>query len=206
MRSGYCGTVVAVTMLAACHPSQPQRTAAEANVAAPAAPAPSAPPPPAAPPTRESPPAPPAPPPPPAPPSPEAAGSSSNTADAADPKSAEAALDIARDFAALVSARKFDRAFAVAGPRSGFASVADLKRHFAPYAELSLTVEDTPPPQPEGAAGSIYLSVHATISGVVDGRRVNHPATITLRRVNDVPGSTEAQRRWHIERFDDSVM
>ena len=28
------------------------------------------------------------------------------------------------------------------------------------------------------------------------------PADIILRRVNDVPGSTEAQRRWHIERIE----
>jgi hypothetical protein len=35
---------------------------------------------------------------------------------------------------------------------------------------------------------------------------VEHSATITMRRVNDVPGSTEAQRRWHIERFEDMVM
>ena len=25
---------------------------------------------------------------------------------------------------------------------------------------------------------------------------------VVVRRVNDVPGSTEAQRRWHIERID----
>jgi hypothetical protein len=25
---------------------------------------------------------------------------------------------------------------------------------------------------------------------------------VILRRVNDVPGSTEAQRRWHIERIE----
>jgi hypothetical protein len=27
-------------------------------------------------------------------------------------------------------------------------------------------------------------------------------AKMILRRVNDVPGSTEAQRRWHIERVE----
>jgi hypothetical protein len=27
-------------------------------------------------------------------------------------------------------------------------------------------------------------------------------ANVILRRVNDVPGSTEAQRRWHIERVE----
>ena len=29
-----------------------------------------------------------------------------------------------------------------------------------------------------------------------------NPATIMLRRVNDVDGSTQAQRRWHIERIE----
>jgi hypothetical protein len=29
-----------------------------------------------------------------------------------------------------------------------------------------------------------------------------NPATVTLRRVNDVDGSTQAQRRWHIERIE----
>jgi len=28
------------------------------------------------------------------------------------------------------------------------------------------------------------------------------PAAVILRRVNDVPGSTERQRRWHIERIE----
>jgi hypothetical protein len=36
-------------------------------------------------------------------------------------------------------------------------------------------------------------------NGSGDYRRT---ATVTVRRVNDVPGSTEAQRRWHIERID----
>jgi hypothetical protein len=27
-------------------------------------------------------------------------------------------------------------------------------------------------------------------------------ADVILRRVNDVPGSTEAQRRWHVERIE----
>jgi len=124
---------------------------------------------------------------------------------APDYKSVDAALDVARQFADLVSARKFDQAYALFGGRGGFATAADFKRHFAPYSDLSLTILDSPPPDPEGAAGSIYLSVQAQISGMVAGRRVHHPATITLRRVNDVPGSTEAQRHWHVEGFDDTV-
>jgi hypothetical protein len=50
----------------------------------------------------------------------------------------------------------------------------------------------------EGAAGSIY----ATVPVVVYGNSYRRPANVILRRVNDVPGSTEVQRRWHIERID----
>jgi hypothetical protein len=50
----------------------------------------------------------------------------------------------------------------------------------------------------EGAAGSIYTTMAVTFYG--EGFR--RPAVITLRRVNDVPGSTERQRQWHIERIE----
>lgn len=124
---------------------------------------------------------------------------------ATDPKSVDAALAIARTFADLISRQKFAEAYMLLGPNGGFSSAADLAKHFSPYSALKLSVDDSPPPSPEGAAGSIYLSVRANISGTVDGRHVDRPATITMRRVNDVPGSTEAQRRWHIEGFSDSA-
>ncbi len=204
MRVGHLGTAAALAMLAACNQPQPQNTTVEANVAIPDASAPSAP--------EPAPPAPaaPQPPTPPSPPAPPVAANvaEANAAEPAAPdyKSVDAALDVARQFADLVSARKFDQAYALLGGRGGFASAAEFKRHFAPYSNLDLAVLDSPPPEAEGAAGSIYLSVQAQLSGMVDGRRVNRPAKITLRRVNDVPGSTEAQRRWHIEGFDDAAM
>ena len=204
MRVGHLGTAAALAMLAACNRQQPQNASVEANVAIPEPPAPASPAPapapmaPAAPQTPTPLPAPPAPP-------ANAAAESAAAPAASDFKSVDAALDVARQFADLVSARKFDQAYALLVGRGGFATAADFKRHFAPYSDLDLTVLDSPPPQPEGAAGSIYLSVPAQLSGMVAGRRVHHPATITLRRVNDVPGSTEAQRHWHVEGFDDTV-
>ena len=36
----------------------------------------------------------------------------------------------------------------------------------------------------------------------MNGQNVERRATAVVRRVNDVPGSTEAQRHWHIERID----
>ena len=47
----------------------------------------------------------------------------------------------------------------------------------------------------EGAAGSLYYTAPVTI---VDGpRRLS--GEVVLRRVNDVPGATPEQLRWHIE-------
>ena len=55
----------------------------------------------------------------------------------------------------------------------------------------------------EGAAGSIYVTVPAVFYGKkIDGGSFRQKAAVILRRVNDVPGSTEAQRRWHIARID----
>jgi hypothetical protein len=51
----------------------------------------------------------------------------------------------------------------------------------------------------EGAAGSSYVEIPFRLYGKLKaGRTFNLVGPITLRRVNDVPGSTEEQRRWHI--------
>jgi hypothetical protein len=51
----------------------------------------------------------------------------------------------------------------------------------------------------EGAAGSSYVAVPVRLHGrMKDGTPFRRRVEVTLRRVNDVPGSTEAQRRWHI--------
>ena len=55
----------------------------------------------------------------------------------------------------------------------------------------------------EGAAGSSYITVPAVFYGKTKaGGSFRRGANVILRRVNDVPGSTEAQRRWHIERVE----
>lgn len=56
-------------------------------------------------------------------------------------------------------------------------------------------VEMGEPGAMEGAAGSIYIEIPATVAGppALSG-------TVVLRRVNDVDGSTAEQRRWHVER------
>src|SRR6185437_16028626 len=89
-----------------------------------------------------------------------------------DPKSAEAAGQVVQHYGALVEQKKWDDAAKLWGSS-------------------------------EAAAGSIYLSVPVTLYGKdAQGKQFRVKGTMILRRVNDVPGSTEAQRHWHIERID----
>ena len=130
----------------------------------------------------------PAPPPPPAPaPKP-----------AIDPKSKEAARQLVGGLAGALNQGRVGDAWMLLGP--GAPPRAEFERRFARYSNLKVTAGA--PGDEEGAAGSIYLSVPLTVSGSVDGKHVSDSATAVLRRVNDVPGSTEEQRHWHIERID----
>jgi hypothetical protein len=115
-----------------------------------------------------------------------------------DPKSSEAALDLVRGLVDLLNRGKFDEAYMLLG--AGAPPRSDFDRHFAQYSNLKVSIGNAG--EQEGAAGSIYLSVPISISGVSSGKHVDRSATVILRRVNDVPGSTEAQRHWHIERID----
>jgi hypothetical protein len=82
-----------------------------------------------------------------------------------------------------------------ASAAAGFS--AQLKR----FSEVHLEVGAMGPP--EGAAGSTYVTEPVVFSGTdTDGKPLRCPANVILRRINDVPGSTDAQRSWHIERID----
>jgi hypothetical protein len=98
----------------------------------------------------------------------------------------------------LINEGKFNEAYMLLGsaapPRS------DFDRQFTRYSHLKVTAGSAG--DQEGAAGSIYISIPLTVSGELDGKHSTRSATAILRRVNDVPGSTEAQRHWHIERID----
>lgn len=117
----------------------------------------------------------------------------------ADPKSTEAAIELVKGFVGLLNGGRFDEAYMLLGPgappRSTFDSTWSKVEH--------LKVELGNVGEQEGAAGSIYLSVALHVSGLRNGQPLRATApTVVLRRVNDVPGSTDAQRHWHIERVD----
>jgi len=115
-----------------------------------------------------------------------------------DPKSSEAAEDLVRGFVRLLNQGKVADAYMLLGPNAP--PRREFEHQWKSYSDLNVTTGRAG--AQDGAAGSIYVSVPLTISGRLNHERVTRSATAVLRRVNDVPGSTEMQRRWHIERID----
>ena len=115
-----------------------------------------------------------------------------------DPKSAEAAGQVVQSFGALIEQGRWKEAEALFGDKAAAAkALAPLRGNWDVHLEIGDLSE------PEGAAGSTYISMPIAFFGnKAVGVPFRNAATIVLRRVNDVPGSTAAQRRWHIERIE----
>ena len=113
-----------------------------------------------------------------------------------DPKSAEAAGQVVQHYGALIEQGRWAEAEELWGhPSTARQFTSDLKRNVR---EVHLEIGK--PGDMEGAAGSIYVTVPVTFYGKDnDGKAFRHQADIVVRRVNDVPGSTAAQRAWHID-------
>jgi hypothetical protein len=115
-----------------------------------------------------------------------------------DSKSIEAAGQVVQSYGALIEQRRFAEAEKLWGDANDARSFGDaLKSHPEVHLEIGNLGE------PEGAAGSIYVTIPVVFYGQKStGASFRRRADINLRRVNDVPGSTEEQRRWHIERIE----
>jgi hypothetical protein len=110
-----------------------------------------------------------------------------------DPKSAEAAGQAVQHYGALIEQKRWGEAEKLWGdPAAAGEFTSSLRRHSDAHLEIG-ELGDM-----EGAAGSVYI----TVPVVFYGAGFRRPADVILRRVNDVPGSTEEQRRWHIERIE----
>jgi hypothetical protein len=116
-----------------------------------------------------------------------------------DPKSAEAAGQVVQHYGALIERSRWLQAERQWGD-------VNLARDFATdlgtrFREVHLEIGDLG--DIEGAAGSMYTAVPVVFYGQSrKGESLRLPASITLRRVNDVPGSTDRERQWHIERIE----
>jgi hypothetical protein len=120
------------------------------------------------------------------------------------PQSAQGAANVVQTYYALIGEGKYAQAWALwgyDGKASGQPSAEAFAKSFDRYAQYNAQIGA--PGEPEGAAGSSYVSVPVVIYGrLKSGAEVHEKGTADLRRVNDVPGSTAEQRRWHISRIE----
>jgi hypothetical protein len=110
-----------------------------------------------------------------------------------DPNSAQGAGQVLQHIAALLEQKRFGEARAL--------GEEDFTTAFAKEAEIHAEI-GAPGPM-EGAAGSSYVEIPIRFYGKhQNGSAFSQAATATLRRVNDVPGSSAAQRSWRIYRLE----
>ena len=111
-----------------------------------------------------------------------------------DPKSAQGARQVLQRYFAFVESGNSAEA-------SKLWSEGTAKLDLSPYKEVHATIGA--PGEIEGAAGSIYVDIPVQLYGrTVAGKEFSARGKMTLRRVNDVPGSTPEQREWHITRSE----
>jgi hypothetical protein len=111
-----------------------------------------------------------------------------------DPKSAQGAAQVVQSYFALAESGRAAEANKL---WSDGAETLDLGQYKEVHANIGA------PGGMEGAAGSSYVDVPVQLYGrKLDGKEFNARGTMTLRRVNDVPGSTDEQRKWHITKIE----
>ena len=115
-----------------------------------------------------------------------------------DPKTAEAAGQVVQHYGALIEQGRWTESWKL---WSSPDSAKQFDRNWRQDSEVHMEIGK--PGDTEGAAGSIYTTVPVVFYGKTKaGGSFRRAADVILRRVNDVPGSTEAQRQWHIERIE----
>jgi hypothetical protein len=115
--------------------------------------------------------------------------------------SAQGAANVVQTYYALLEERRYGEARRLWGTSgdAGDAGAEAFARSFRDYPEYHAHVGK--PGRMEGAAGSSFVDVPVQIYGRdSSGKAFSRLATVTLRRVNGVPGATPEQLRWHIDR------
>jgi hypothetical protein len=115
-----------------------------------------------------------------------------------DPRSGEAAGQVVQHYGALIEQNRFDEAALLWNDAKAAKMFGD---RFRTYREIHVQVGK--PTDMEGAAGSVYITVPVVLRGATSaGSAFTCRGDATLRRVNDVPGSTDRQRQWHISTIE----
>lgn len=102
------------------------------------------------------------------------------------------------NWARAIELKEFDQAWAMLSVSDQAKwNRADFASRFEGLDEIAVAV---PSGTMEGAAGSFYYTAPVTITANdTEGRPVRYEGEAVLKRVNDVPGATAKQMRWHIE-------
>jgi len=109
--------------------------------------------------------------------------------------SVAAAMQVVRNYYAAVSRRDYRSAYAI---WHGTRSYMHFRAGYAATRRARVTF--LAPGDAGGAAGSVFVKLPVRVDAILRSGAVQHfVGSYTLRRVNDVDGSTAAQRRWHIE-------
>lgn len=118
-----------------------------------------------------------------------------------DPDSAQGAAQVVQGYYGLLEEKRFEDAQDLWDPEGAIGAQDDahFEARFRGFGEIHANIGA--PSDPEGAAGSSYVTVPVQLYGRIkaNGKPFYTLRQVVLRRVNDVPGSTETQRRWHIE-------
>ena len=116
-------------------------------------------------------------------------------------KGEKGARNVLLGFARALENEQFDTAYALlGGPERSGQSQAQFVAQWGDLSDISVAIVGG---EMDAGAGSQYYTVQATVTAKdPEGRPIRFEGPISLRRVNDVDGATEAQLRWHLESFN----
>ncbi|MEH2058858.1 MAG: hypothetical protein V7K97_22425 [Nostoc sp.] len=120
-----------------------------------------------------------------------------NAADTKPPE--EKAVQVIRDYYSAIARLDYKQAYLV-WEGNGAASKQSFEQFKQGFANTtSVAVEVGKPGRPDPGAGSIYIEIPVTVTAVAtNGTPQRFRGSYVLRRVNNVPGSTPEQQRWHL--------
>lgn len=109
------------------------------------------------------------------------------------------AAQVIRHYYDAINQKDYKRAYADWADNGAASqqSFEQFKQGFADTASVKVDIGE--PGRINGAVGSLYVEIPVTITATtVNGTTQRFTGSYTLKRINDVPGSTPEQRMWHL--------
>lgn len=113
--------------------------------------------------------------------------------------SQQQAAQVIRHYYDAINQKDYKRAYAdwADNGTASQQSFEQFKQGFADTASVKVNIGE--PGRINGAVGSLYVEVPVTITATtINGTTQHFTGSYTLKRINDVPGSTPEQQMWHL--------